>query len=312
MLLLVVVPFLTSGLGGESGCTATIPPDKSIQAAIDGAEDGDVLCLTEGRWVENIRIKRPLTLRGAGMAQTFIEGREEGYPTVWITAPVQTASIRLERLTITGARGECADEELGICSAGVLIQGAPRVEIAEVNITWNVYGLSLMDSARLVMRNSSISRSWLEGMNLRGFAQAKITFSSITDGLDEGLRLEDSAWVEILLSSVSNNKSYGIVLGDRALLDIRESLIYGNGADGMLLGDSARASIRGNRILRNWGYGVALDTAPCYETDSVFSGDISGGANVIPAPGEPDMNLKGAVCPEELKFLMSERGGKYP
>jgi nitrous oxidase accessory protein NosD len=312
MLPLVMLALLISGGGEEtSECTITILPGLSIQEVIDGAGEGDVLCLMEGRWVESLRIEKPLTLRGLGVSQTFIEGRAEGFPVVWIDSTIQTPSIRLERLTITGAHGECADEEAGICSAGVLIQGAPQVELTEVNITWNVYGIGLMGSARLVMRNSSISRSWMEGLALRGFVQAELNYSSITDGLGGGLRVEDSAWADLTFSAVSGNKAHGIVVGDRALLEITKSIIHGNGKDGILLSDSARASLRGNRILRNWGYGVAL-LSPCYETEGVFSGDLSGGANVIPGPGEPDMNGRGAVCPEELEFLVSERGGKYP
>jgi len=73
---------------------------------------------------------------------------------------------------------------------------------------------------------------------------------------------------------------------------------------------SAQVTISDNRILSNGGNGVALYERPCYDTDSAFAGCVSGGGNTIPGLGEPDGNRLGAVCPDELRFLVSEEGGE--
>jgi len=78
-----------------------------------------------------------------------------------------------------------------------------------------------------------------------------------------------------------------------------------------VLEGSAQATIEGNTIINNRGYGVALYQRPCYDTDKVFEGHISGKRNTIPGPGEPGGNGEGAVCPSELDFLMTEEGGCY-
>jgi hypothetical protein len=65
------------------------------------------------------------------------------------------------------------------------------------------------------------------------------------------------------------------------------------------------------KITANGGYGVALFQRPCHQIDWTFTGRVSGQLNTIPGPGEPEGNRKGAICPEELVFLMTEEGGEY-
>lgn len=259
-------------------------------------------------------VEKSLTLRSLDVGEAVITATQKGYPVIWIRTPgdEQTISVKLEGLTVTGAHGECADEELGICSAGVLIQGRAQGEITESNISWNVYGVWLTDSAQAAITNSSISRSWMEGIVVEGSAEAKLTYSTVTEGLGDGLRLEGSSRTEITLSAVSGSKAYGIVLLDSAELELSQSIIQGNELDGISLRGSSRAIVKKNNVVRNWGYGVALYQQPCYENEGVFSGQLSGRKNAIPGPGEPNRNGKGAVCPPELEFLMTEEGGEYP
>lgn len=47
-------------------CTAILQAGESIQALIDLAEEGAVICLAAGTWNENIKLEKPLTLRGDG------------------------------------------------------------------------------------------------------------------------------------------------------------------------------------------------------------------------------------------------------
>jgi nitrous oxidase accessory protein len=54
----------SSGTQDQLPCTVTVQAGESIQAAIDAAEEGAVVCLAEGTWEENIEIGKGLTLRG--------------------------------------------------------------------------------------------------------------------------------------------------------------------------------------------------------------------------------------------------------
>jgi len=174
----------------QAECTVAVQPGESLQAAIDAAEEGAVIYLPAGTWEENIVIEKSLTLRGAGAEETVIVGVKEGYPVVWIMGPeeAQTVSVKVEGLSITGAEGECADLDKGICAHGVLIQGAAQVAIT----------------------GSTISGNWRNGIELRGSAQAVITGSTISANGANGIHLLEKAILRLVDSRILRNQQYGV------------------------------------------------------------------------------------------------------
>jgi len=323
-----------------------VQPGKSIQAAIERAEEGAIICLPAGTWEENLKIEKSLTLRGIGQQKTVIKGKEEGYPAVWISS-MKRVAVKVEGLAIAGAGGECADWHKGICPDGLLIQGEAKVEITDSTISGNRrnglslwgsawaaiidsaisknghYGLWLWDSAQAEISDSTIAENGFgmddeldsdrDGIMLRNSARMRITGSIISKNGHYGLWLSDSSQAEISGSTVSQNRHGGIWLRDGAQAGINGSTISEN-RDGIQLWGRARATIVGNQIIRNRGYGVALYHRPCYDTAEVFLGHVSGRANIISGPKELDGNSQRAVavCPPELEFLMTEEGGEYP
>jgi len=271
-------------------CTVVVQPGESIRAAIDGTEEGAVICLAEGTWEENIKIEKSLTLRGVGPEQTVIDGIQEGFPVVWITTSeeAQTVSVRIEDLRITGGEGECADRDKSICPSGLLIQGMARVKVTDC----------------------AVSATARHGIKVTS-AQTVITDATISGNRNDGLVLV-SGQATVSGSTISDNHLHGIRLWGSAQIEITNSTIHGNMRDGVRLASSSQATIVETKIAANRDYGVALFQRPCSSTDWIFSGHLAGRANTIPGPEEPEGNGKGAVCPEELDFLMTAEGGEYP
>ncbi|MCL0092853.1 right-handed parallel beta-helix repeat-containing protein, partial [Dehalococcoidia bacterium] len=199
----------------------TIPPGESIQEAIDGAEAGAVIQLAAGTWTENIRIDRPLTLKGAGAGQTIVDGIKEGYPVVWIAAD-ERITVKLEGLTITGA--EEGDPDAESRAHGILAQGELHLNITNSAVSENRHGIELSDSAQAEITGTTFSRN-RHGVMLRDSARAEISNSTISgDREGAGILLKDSAQAEITNSATSGNWQ-GILLRDSAQAEISDSAI---------------------------------------------------------------------------------------
>ncbi len=197
----------------QPACTVTVRADQSIQQAIDEAAAGDVLCLADGEWNENLIIEKSITILGPGDERSVIRGQDDGRPVIEIRAPDR-------------------DTEVVVVLRGLAVFGGK---------------------------------------------------------CDQG---------------------DGIVVGNSVQAEITCSTISGN-ATGISVRGTADATIQRNRILDNRSYGVALYEEPCAETQAMFIGRVAGYCNTIRRPGEPQANEKGAVCPDVLGFLSTEKGGEY-
>lgn len=250
-------------------CTLTVRPDDSIQAAIDQAQEGTVICLAEGAWQEYLVIDKNLTLKGQGAEQTIIDGSregypQEGYPIVWIRTPeeAQTVSVKIEGLTIQRASGRsCTGGQREICPTGVRAEGRAHVTLSWVTIARNGedpygYGLQLLDSAQASVVHSTLS--WNpHGIEVKDSAQIEVSDSTISQSR-WGITLWDEAQATVIESEISGNgKWYGIGLNDASHAVITDSVISRNGGDGISLRGWARAEMRENWIADNLGCGIS-------------------------------------------------------
>lgn len=263
-------------------CTITVYPGESIQAAIDGAQEGAVVCLGEGTWEENIRIEKSLTLRGVGAERTVIKGIREGYPAVWVLTPEggQTTSVKVEALMITGATGSCVDKDKEFCSHGVLVQGSTQMRCVECVISANQgAGIQLGGEAWAEITDSTLYMNHC-GICLGGSTRLRITGSTISKN-EQGLQLLDSAGAKITNCMISNNRKGIELLGSYDYLpsphvEIIDSTVTGNG-DGIDVSVWANADVIGSTISGN-GYGVLLTD---YSGAEIISSAISGNRDGI-------------------------------
>jgi len=93
----------------------------TIQAAVDAASDGAVVHICEGTYPEAVLIRTDLTLLGRGAGATVIDGSSAPAPTS--TVRVQSATVTLDGLTLTGGTGTFND---GMTWGGGLYTGGSR------------------------------------------------------------------------------------------------------------------------------------------------------------------------------------------
>ncbi len=234
----------------EHGCLVTVRPGESIQAAIDAARAGDVICLTRGVWSENIVIDKPLTLAGRGAGRTTIEAARALQPVVEVSGRGdEPISVRLQGLSISG-------DGVG---AGVTMGGVAAVEINRCSISGRLYGIEAADSAYLSLTDSTIAGNGQRGIDLIGSARATISGSRISGNRGSGLWLSGSAEAVLFDSDISENHRYGLWLRDRSRVEIKDCSVSENSGYGLRLTGFSVAQVLSSRISRNSDQGISAE-----------------------------------------------------
>lgn len=108
----------------------TVQPGQSIQAAIDAATAGDTVRVLRGRYVENLRIAKPLTLQGVDR------------PTVSGGLAGDTLRVASPDVTIDGFIVADSGSDLGAQNAGVYLQrGADRAVVRNCTFSYVLFGI---------------------------------------------------------------------------------------------------------------------------------------------------------------------------
>lgn len=249
-----------------SDCVVIVRSGESIQAAIDAAQDGDVICLARGLWTETILIDKSLTIVGRGTTRTGIEAEWRLRPVVEVSSPdMRPVNVKIEGLTISWDGGH----------TGVEINGVAAVEMSNFHVSGMMYGITvadsaqlslsdsvvsdssqrsimLSDSARAIIRDSRISDNLAPGLWLSGSAQATVSDSRISGNLGHGLWLRDQASVVLRNCTVSNNRGHGLLLTGESTAQVLQSSLSGNWNQGMEIQDRATLELGDTTVLSNW------------------------------------------------------------
>lgn len=253
---------------GQPGCTVTVQPGQSIQQAIDAAQEGAVICLTAGRWSENIQIGKSLKLHGTGKEHSQILGKPEEqrplvYKPVIHIASETEISVDIEELSVSGITFTS-----GIFSS-ILIEGKAQVTITNTQFSGHSGdGIWLKGAAQATLADSLISDSET-GIQMTDLARLTITHSVVSDS-DTGIWLEDSAQATIARSQISNNKFFGITLSDSAHLTAIVSVISHN-MGGIVMSGFAQATVIASQITDNTSGIVFWDLAQLIMKESKVS-----------------------------------------
>jgi parallel beta-helix repeat protein len=249
---------LSSQIQAQPGCVVTVWAGESIQKAIDRVSPGTVICLAEGTWEENLRIEKSLTLRGAGRERSVIKGKDEGKAIIWIYSNSEI-QVTLEGLTIT----------------------EPKY----------IRGVHIGGSAKVLIRDSQISRSRGDGIFITDQARVSLSNSSISGNDSSGLWVNSvlgllfgSPQVELVATTVLGNKLYGVqvssVLG-APQMKVENSTITQNGDVGLsvfgYLFGSPKVDLLESTISENglWGLEV-IGQAEVRIENSVISNNEAG------------------------------------
>jgi parallel beta-helix repeat protein len=297
-MLLLTLPICAVGQE-EAPCTIHVQPGESIQASIDAAPEGAVICLSEGTWLANLEIAKSLTIRGAGTSKTSIKGPSRSLATISVHSQEEGKPIvvKISGLSITG------DYE------GLMVTGSAEVTITRCNISENYWGgITVADNAQATIIDSIIVNHHDTGIAIAGAASATIIDCEVF-GNHWGILLNHSAHARILHVEIKDNH-WGIWALAKANVSVERCDISHNEFDGIRLQQSVHINLDENRVAANRWYGVGLYASPCFDTDELFTGYVTGKNNIIPGSENPEGNEEGAFCPNDLYFLTTKQGGE--
>jgi hypothetical protein len=114
-------------VGAGHGCYPT------IQAAIDAAQDGDIVHVGPGTFAGGLTIAKSIDLIGSGAGTTTISG---GGPvvTIGLAGTAANASVRLTGLTITGGLNTSAPSALG---GGIAVRAGANLTLTDSVLSGN-------------------------------------------------------------------------------------------------------------------------------------------------------------------------------
>jgi len=250
-----------------AAATWTVRPGQPLQPVIDAAAAGDVIEVQRGVYDGNLRIDKPLTLRG--VERPTIRGGQRG-DTIRVEAP----DVTIEGLIVRDSGDSLKDQ-----NAGIYIQpGAHRAAVRRCDLTYNLFGLWIekADDVRIEHNRITGKRDYASpqrgnGVQLYNTKGAQIVGNDISFVRDalyidvshhavfRGNRLHHSRYGTHYMNSYHNlwedNDSWSN-RGGIALMEVRDNVVRNNRAwdnldHGIMLRTLQDSVVEGNVVARN-------------------------------------------------------------
>jgi nitrous oxidase accessory protein len=252
--------------GPSWAATQAVAPGESIQAAIERAAPGDIIEIARARYVENLRIDKPLTLRGIDRP-TLSGGLKDD--TIRVTA----TDVVIDGLIVRDSGDSLLRQNAGI----YLRPGAHRAVVRNCELTYNLFGLWIEKANDVRIENNVItgkrdyrSSQRGNGIQLYNTKGARIIGNHISF-------VRDALYVDVSHDAVfRGNRLHHARYGTHYMNSYRnlweDNDVYMN-RGGLALMEVRDQTVRNNRAWANSDHGIMLRTIQ----DSVVENNIIAG-----------------------------------
>ncbi len=181
-----------------------VPPEGTIQGAINNASSGDTIIVPNGTYSESLNINKSLSIIGENSATTIIDG--DGAENV---ISISSNDVTIENLTITKTTS-------GLSGVGVYVSRSTGVVINDVQITNTSTGLTLDLTTNCAFSDDVIANN----------TNAVYIYGSNSNVFSNNAFLDNSVGVDF--SGSLKNQFYGNTFSDNAPDVFLSSDSYGN------------------------------------------------------------------------------------
>lgn len=241
-----------------------MPGAGTLDAAIAGADPGDVLVLSGGAYTGPVTIDRTLTLTGDGTAT--IDGQGSG-----TVVTIAASDVVLTGLHVTGSGADHTEIDSGI----KIVKGADRARIEGNRLTDNLHGVDVHGGLDALVRGNTVEGRQNHRMNERGngfyvwnspgtviegnrvrWGRDGIFSNASKKGTYRGNTFRDLRFaVHYMYThdsevtgnvSIGNHLGYAIMFSDRVVL--KDNLSLGDREHGIMLNFANSADVAGNLV----------------------------------------------------------------
>ncbi|KRG30560.1 nitrous oxidase accessory protein [Salegentibacter mishustinae] len=228
---------------------------KTIQAAVDMAEDGDILRIKSGTYKEHdiSIIDKSLTIIG------------EGFPVIDAEMEGTAVSVRAENFSIEGLKIINVGRSHTNDFAGILVSNAKNFEIKNNRLDQVFFGILLERSSEgtvsgnIITSNAESQSTSGNGVHIWKSEEITVKNNEVI-GLRDGIYLEFVNNSEIINNLCKDNLRYGLhfMFSDH---DLYKGNIFENNGAGVAVMYSKFIDMQDNQFRKNWGsasYGLLL------------------------------------------------------
>lgn len=267
ILLLVSILVITSNVGpilADSDVIRVPEHYSTIQEAVDAANQGDTIIVSEGTYVEGqIEVYKPLTLMAEGTV--VVDGLGEGH----------VISVTANNITITGftvknsksgwGYGGISLRNVRNCTLsgnkavnntnGISVLGGPGNNVVKENVaSSNLLGIGLYGARNNVVKGNTLKKNHHHGIRLYYSSENIIQANTVTENgvlpgeLGVGIYLHGASWNVVKENMLTGNLWTGIMVWIDSDENVIEKNIISKSFNGIYLAASKNNTIHRNAI----------------------------------------------------------------
>jgi parallel beta-helix repeat protein len=221
-----------------SPIAVTVPDDyPSIQAAINAANDVDVIFVRNGTYNENVVVNKSISLVGENRNGTFIDSIGIGGNVVSITA----SHVNVSGFTM---------QHSGSWYSGIYLDRVVGCVISDNILVNDFFGLYASESSQNIIRGNIVQFNSLRGIHLESSTNNTIVENDASLNSNQGIFLESSNSNSILRNNASYDED-GIYLWGSSNNLVQDNLAVSNPSNGIYVRGYDNGQTDNNTILGN-------------------------------------------------------------